>query len=288
MGTCRLVAYPTGVPIGVPPDNMKLLIAVCALAACAHAQVGYSGIVNPKGPNEQFSQAFASKIVLIGPSAIVTADGKHRQLTHAEAMQHAASTPVLPPLPVARSLPHVSHSGIVMPNGVNRQFTADEAENIAVISASGIVWKDGRPNEQFGGRRKKRSLPAGVNVPAKFVDCLIGHSGMVCAGPQFSSPFQVQFSASDVVEWGPSGIVYKDGRNVQLPHHTRRKRALPAGVAVPPKFAKCQVGHSGMVCAGAGFTKPLLVQFRASDVAAFGDSGIVYTDGGNVQFPFHK
>jgi len=231
---------------------MRFLIAVCALAACAQAQVGHSGIVSPDGKNIQFSHDFADSIVVSGPAGIVTKDGRNLQLTHGQAQLNAAA-----PLPVVRSLPApalpmAGPSGMVMPDGTNVQFTQEQADNIVLRGPSGIVTKDGK-NIQF---RKKRSLS----------DCLQGPSGLVCpSGP-------IQFPAhSNVAVAGDSGIVFDSGKNIQLPG--RRKRSL----------SDCLQGPSGLVCPSGP------IQFPAhSNVAVAGDSGIVFDSGKNIQLPGRK
>ncbi|XP_071526318.1 uncharacterized protein [Panulirus ornatus] len=271
---------------------MKILAAICVLAVGVSAQVGHSGIVSPDGVNTQFSHDFANEIVLIGPSGIVTKSGNNRQLTDGEAALHVATQPVAP-LPVAQLVSQrgvVGHSGIVSPTGNNIQFTQAQADNIVSVGPSGIVMKDGM-NIQLTDDlqllpRTKRSTGF---VSAKGN---IGHSGILRADGT-TDLFSYDL-AHDIILIGPSGVVTKSGRNIQLTDdlriaNPRAKRAIltgPSGMILddgtPVQFTKEGVtilleGPSGYI-----MSDGTLVQKRAKRHLV-GDSGIVTDDGQLIQ-----
>jgi len=226
---------------------MKLFVAVVALAACAQAQVGPAGIIDPSGRNIQFSHAFAHDAdLLIGPSGIVGKNG-NIQLTHGQAELHNRARRAVP-------YPLAGPSGIIFPDGTSRQYTLEEANNIAVSGPSGIVTKNGQ-NIQFGSRKKRSTK------------CLQGPSGIVCPGGN------VQFPAhGTIVHRGPSGIVFSHGQNVQLP---ARKRRSVSAFGTP-----CLQGPSGLNCGKHG----VFQLTPGTTFASVGDSGIVTSDGKNIQF----
>merc|ERR1712128_236780 len=229
----------------------SILAAICLLAIGASAQVGPSGIVSPDGKNVQFTHAQAHNIAVVGPSGIVTKDGKNIQLTHGQATLNAAiPTPFAPSVPLPPTLAGVvGASGIVHPAG-NIQFTREQAENIVLIGPSGIVTKDGR-NIQL---RSKRSLigPSGMlladGTPVQFTQA---------EGQLRAKLTPEQYSRAIVV--GPSGVVTLDGRNIQF--------AAPAGVTV------LLDGPSGTV-----MSDGTLVQKRAKQ-SLIGPSGMITADG---------
>jgi len=235
---------------------MKILAAICLLAVGASAQVGPSGIISPDGKNIQFTHDQANNIAVAGPSGIVTKDGKNIQLTHGQATLNAAIPAPAAPTPV--NLPPtlagvVGASGIVHPAG-NIQFTREQAENIILIGPSGIVTKDGR-NIQL---RSKRSLigPSGMlhnGIPVQF-----SHA----EGQLRAKLTPDQYTRAIVV--GPSGAVALDGNNIQF--------AAPAGVTV------LLDGPSGTI-----MSDGTLVQKRAKR-ALIGPSGMIRADGTPVQF----
>ncbi|CAL4116449.1 unnamed protein product, partial [Meganyctiphanes norvegica] len=154
---------------------MKILAAICCLAAGASALVGPSGIVSPDGNNIQFTHDFANNVAVVGPSGIVTKDGRNIQLP--AGLEHLTLADFNIPAPVATPVTHaaplspllaglVGASGIVHPAG-NTQFTREQAEDIVLIGPSGIVTKSGK-NIQL---RSKRHL--------------IGESGAVLADGSF-------------------------------------------------------------------------------------------------------
>jgi len=247
---------------------MKFLAAICVLAVGVSAQVGPSGIVSPDGVNTQFSHDFANDIVLVGPSGIVTKSGSNRQLTHGEAELHVATAP----LPVAQLVSQrgvVGHSGIVRPDGNNLQFSQALADNIAVVGPSGIVTKDGR-NIQFTDdlhfARKKRSVGF-VSAQGN-----IGTAGIL--RKDGSTDLFSHDLAHDILLIGPSGIVTKSGRNIQLTDDLRialggrTKRSLPL------------VGPSGMITADG---TPIQFKEAGATILLDGPSSYVLSDGTLVQ-----
>jgi len=279
---------------------MKILIALCTLAACAHAQVSHAGIHDPDGNHVLFTHDQGHGIVLVGPSGVVSKGG-NVQLTAGQAAL-AAKFPPLPLHRAKRATPLAGPSGIVYPDGRLVQFTHAQADNVAVVGPSGIVNKDGK-NIQF---RKKRSVasagPSGIvysdgrqvqftqaqaeNIavvgPSGIVrkdgmntqfrkkrstKCLIGPSGVLCPG---AAPVQFSKHATPVVE-GPSGIVFSTGENIQI--GSRRKRSL----------SKCLQGPSGVVCPSG----PIQFPANAKLVEA-GPSGLVFSTGENIQLPLQE
>ncbi|XP_045114793.1 uncharacterized protein LOC123506612 [Portunus trituberculatus] len=266
---------------------MKFLAAICLLATSASAQVGYSGIVSPDGNNVQFTHDFAHGIVLIGPSGIVTKDGNNLQLTGGQAALHAASPPAPQPvsqLVLTRSV--VGPSGIVSPAG-NVQFTQEMVDDNVLVGPSGIVTKSGK-NIQFNDQglpRTKRS--AGYVLPKGN----IGYSGIVRTDGTFEQ-FSHDF-AHNILLLGPSGIVTKDGKNIQLTsdlHRVKRSLVGPSGmiledgtpVQFKTPFATILLdGPSGLV-----FSDGTLVQKRPKR-SLVGPSGMITADGTPIQFPAH-
>nr|ABR27687.1 cuticle proprotein proCP5.2 [Callinectes sapidus] len=263
---------------------MKILAAICLLAASASAQVGQSGIVSPDGNNIQFTHDFAHSIILSGPSGIVTSDGKNLQLTGGQAALHAASPQAPQPVPqlvISRSV--VGPSGIVSPAG-NVQFTHEMVDDNVLVGPSGIVTKSGQ-NIQFNDQglpRTKRS--AGYVLPAGN----LGHSGIVRADgtyEQFSHDF-----AHDILLMGPSGFVTKSGKNIQLTadlHRVKRDLKGPSGMILKDgtqvQFMTGETtvlldGPSGLV-----LSDGTLVQRRAKRDLV-GPSGMILKDGTQVQF----
>ncbi|XP_042223569.1 uncharacterized protein LOC121867620 isoform X2 [Homarus americanus] len=163
----------------------------------------------------------------------------------------------------------VGHSGIVRPDGVNTQFSHAFADDIALVGPSGIVTKSGQ-NVQLTSDlhfvpRAKRS--AGM-VSAKGN---IGHSGILRADG--TTDLFSHDLAHDILLIGPSGVVTKSGRNLQLTDdlrivNPRTKRSVPL------------VGPSGMITAEGipiQFSKP------GTTILLDGPSGYVMSDGTLVQ-----
>jgi len=240
---------------------MKILAAICCLAAGASALVGPSGIVSPDGNNVQFTHDLANNVAVAGPSGIVTKDGRNIQLPAGlETLTAAhfnipapAVTPAAPLSPLLAGL--VGHSGIVHHAG-NTQFTREQAEDILLIGPSGIVTKSGK-NIQL---RSKRHV--------------IGESGAVLADGTL-----VQFNhglteTPYIVLEGPSGILWSNGQ----PTQKRAKRSLvgPSGI-VGADGTLIQFGQAE-VEARAGLTDEQLAR-----AVVVGPSGIVNHDGINIQ-----
>jgi len=236
---------------------MKILAAICLLAVGASAQVGPSGIVSPDGKNVQFTHDQANNIAVAGPSGIVTKDGKNIQLTHGQATLNAAIP--APVAPLASPLPPtltglVGASGIVHKSG-NTQFTREQAEDILLIGPSGIVTKSGK-NIQL---RSKRHT--------------IGDGGAILADGTL-----VQFQHGTVAPYilleGPSGILWSNGQLTQK----RAKRSLigPSGMlhnGVPVQFSHAE-----------GQLRSKLTPDQYSRAIVVGPSGAVALDGKNIQF----
>merc|ERR1711962_960785 len=239
--------------------TMKILgAAICLLAVGASAQVGPSGIVSPDGKNVQFTHDQANNIAVAGPSGIVTKDGKNIQLTHGQATLNAAIP--APVAPLASPLPStltglVGASGIVHKSG-NTQFTREQAEDILLIGPSGIVTKSGK-NIQL---RSKRHT--------------IGDGGAILADGTLVQ-FQHGTAAPYILLEGPSGTVMSDGTLIQK----RAKRSLvgPSGMiradGTPVQFTQAE-----------GEIRGALTAEENARAAVVGPSGIVNFDGMNTQF----
>jgi len=271
---------------------MKILAAICLLAVGASAQVGPSGIISPDGKNIQFTHDQANNIAVVGPSGIVTKDGKNLQLTHGQATLNAAiPTPAAPSVPLPPTLAGVvGASGIVHPAG-NTQFTREQAENIVLIGPSGIVTKDGR-NIQL---RSKRSLigPSGMfwnGVPIQF-----SHA----EGQLRSKLTPDQYSRAVVV--GPSGAVALNGNNIQFAAPAAATVLLDGpsgtvmsdGTLVQKRAKRALIGPSGMIRADGtpvqftqaeGEVRATLTAEQNARAVVVGPSGIVNVDGMNTQF----
>merc|ERR1711962_1257698 len=238
--------------------TMKILgAAICLLAVGASAQVGPSGIVSPDGKNVQFTHDQANNIAVAGPSGIVTKDGKNIQLTHGQATLNAAIPAPVAPLasPLAPTLTGlVGASGIVQKSG-NTQFTREQAEDILLIGPSGIVTKSGK-NIQL---RSKRHT--------------IGDGSAILADGTL-----VQFQHGTVAPYilleGPSGILWSNGQLTQK----RAKRSLigPSGMlynGVPVQFSHAE-----------GQLRSKLTPDQYTRAIVVGPSGAVALDGKNIQF----
>nr|P81581.1 RecName: Full=Cuticle protein CP1243; Short=CPCP1243 [Cancer pagurus] len=108
---------------------------------------GESGIVYPDGRLVQFTRAEADNIAEIGEAGVVMHDGTHVQFDRDMAAHHAGTPPQ--PMPVREMLAQpYGYSGIMKPDGNNRQFTAAESDNLVLVGPSGAVTADGK-NVQF-------------------------------------------------------------------------------------------------------------------------------------------
>lgn len=238
--------------------------AIFLLAFGVNANVGPSGIVSKDGKNIQFSHEFANSIAVMGPSGIVSLTGKNLQLTPDQISlggpQHIGT------FVAQRGL--IGDSGIVRFDGKNTQFTQSQVDNFILKGPSGIVTKDGK-NIQFTSdlqfaNRKKRS----VGFVSRAGN--VGTSGILRVdGTTDLFDFD---TAHNIVLIGPSGIVTRDGKNLQLTSDLhivgRHKRSLPL------------VGPSGMI-----LEDGTPVQFKAAGTTILldGPSGLVLSDGTLVQ-----
>jgi len=161
---------------------MKILATLCALAISASAQVvGPSGIVTADGNNIQFTHEQAGNTVLVGPSGIVTKDGNNIQLNVDFQPVKQAAPAVTPQASVtAESKGLVGPSGIVHPDG-NTQFTHDQ------VAANDF------------------------NTPAPTSQIQFKQGDQIILLDGFT-----QEQVDNFASVGPSGIVTKDGQNIQL------------------------------------------------------------------------
>merc|ERR1711970_1373308 len=244
--------------------------------------------MGPDGNNFQFTQAFADNIAVVGPSGIVLKDGRNIQFTddlHFARKKRSTG--------FVSAQGNIGHSGILRKDGTTDLFSHDLAHNIVLVGPSGIVGLDGKnvlfdapaaptvlldgPSGQVmsDGRliQKRAKRSAGYVLPAGN----IGHSGILRTDGStdlFSHDF-----AHNIVLIGPSGIVTKDGSNVQLSDDLRRvKRSLigPSGMfwnGMPVQFSH----EEGRLRSG-------LTPEQYSNAVVVGPSGIVGLDGKNVQF----
>ncbi|MPC21938.1 Cuticle protein CP466 [Portunus trituberculatus] len=146
--------------------------------------------------------------------------------------------------------------GIVMPSGVNVQFTHDQAENILLIGSSGVITADG----------KHVQLDAdGLPVTRAKRDVLLeGPSGVIFEdGQKRYLPPGVK-----IVLMLETGAILSNGDNVQF----RKKRSSPLIDSIK--------GPSGYITpTGQLFQLPPDVE-----VVIEGHSGAVLSDGTAIQF----
>merc|ERR1711962_1993437 len=240
--------------------TVKILAAMCLLTVGASAQVGPSGIVSPDGKNVQFTHAQANNIAVAGPSGIVTKSGI-TQFTR----EQAEDILLIGPSGIVtksgkniqlRSKRHtIGDGGAILADGTLVQFQhGTVAPYILLEGPSGILWSNG----QLTQKRAKRSLigPSGMlhnGVPVQF-----SHA----EGQLRSKLTPDQYSRAIVV--GPSGAVALDGKNIQF--------AAPAAPTVLLE------GPSGTV-----MSDGTLIQKRAKR-SLVGPSGMIRADGTPVQF----
>jgi len=191
----------------------------------------------------------------------------------------------------------ISHSGIVRPDGRNIQFTQAQADNIILVGPSGIVTRDGQNIQltkdlQFVSRTKRSA----GHVSGKGI---IGHSGILRTDG--STDLFSHDQAHNILLIGPSGIVTKDGKNLQLTEdlriaNSRQKRHLYGASGMitkdgyPIQFSRPGVtilleGPSAYV-----MSDGTLVQKRAKRSAVsygniVGHSGIITNKGQLIQLP---
>ncbi|MGU1241268.1 hypothetical protein ACSERQ_32500, partial [Pseudomonas aeruginosa] len=113
-----------------------------------------------------------------------------------------------------------SYTGIVMPNGNNRQFTHDEHTNILVVGPSGVVTADGK-NVQLD----QEGLPLPLRRKRGASEAVVGESGIITPSGQL---IQLPPGVS-VVAAGPSAALLSTGEGIQ---YDRKKRAAPSKAVV--------------------------------------------------------
>ncbi|XP_063889324.1 cuticle protein CP1246-like [Scylla paramamosain] len=182
---------------------MKLLVAMCLMAAGVSASYGPAGIVHADGTLQQLTREEAENIAVVGESGVVFHDGSNIQFNRDVALHHAG---VVPPMPVPVMLEKpgpYGATGIVMPDGKNVQFTHDQSANVAVVGPSGVVMVDGRNvqlNDEGLPSRKKRSKP------------VVGDSGYITASGR---PVQFPHGVTILIA-GDTGLLLSNGEAVQL------------------------------------------------------------------------
>lgn len=147
-------------------------------------------------------------------------------------------------------------SGIVLPTGENVQFTQEQAENVLLIGASGVIKADGKHVQL-----DRDGLP----VRRKREVALQGPSGVLFTdGQKRHLPPGVE-----IVLLTESGAVLSNGNNVQF----RKKRSSgPLIDAI--------TGPSGFITP----TSQLFHLPAGVTVAIMGDTGALLSDGTAIQF----
>ncbi|XP_042206142.1 cuticle protein CP1158-like [Homarus americanus] len=199
---------------------MRFLVVIAVMVAAVGAfpsnagyvlpagNIGYSGIVRTDGTIEAFPGDFSHDIVLIGPSGIVTKSGKNVQLDrNLHRTKRSAG--------FVRPEGSVGYSGIVRTDGTIEAFPGDFSFDIVLIGPSGIVTKSGK-NVQLDRNLHRTKRSAGFVRP----EGSVGYSGIVRTDGTIEA-FPGDFSY-DIVLIGPSGIVTKSGKNVQLDRNLHR------------------------------------------------------------------
>merc|ERR1712212_969666 len=241
----------------------------------SQGNIGTSGIVPLNGAPTLFSHDLAHDILFFGPSGIITKSGRNVQLT--------ADLQLATPGRSKRSLPNgfvsargnIGTSGIVPANGPVTLFSHDLAHDILYFGPSGIITKSGR-NIQLTEDlqlatpgRSKRSVPYFSPTGAS-----IGVSGIV-----HPSGVNTQFShelANDILLIGPSGIITKSGRNIQLTEDFQ--------FVTPGRTKRHIVGDTGMLTSWGQ-----AIQFKEpfTTIVLEGPSGMLLSDGQHIQKPAH-
>jgi len=164
---------------------------------------------------------------------------------------------------------NIGTSGILRKDGSTNLFSHDFAHSIISIGPAGIILKDGPPiqldaNLNMVGR-SKRSTDGLVNNAGN-----IGRSGIVRKDGTIE--LFGHDMAHEILFFGPSGIILKNGPPIHLDETLkmtgRSKRHI--------------VGPTGMITSWGQ-----IVQFREpfTTVVSDGPSGIVLSDGQNIQKP---
>lgn len=147
---------------------------------------GLSGVVRTDGTIEQFSAADTDNIVLIGPSGVVTKNGKNWQLNEN--------------LHIRRSKRHlIGESGMITKDGQQIQFK-EAGVKVLLEGPSGLLLSDGT-QVQF---RSKRATTAFGHT--------YGDSGIITKdGQQYQLPHGVS-----VLIAGPSAAVLSNGEIISF------------------------------------------------------------------------
>ncbi|CAL4173200.1 unnamed protein product, partial [Meganyctiphanes norvegica] len=251
---------------------MNILAIFCVLAVSASAQiVGPSGIVRPDGNNVQFTQEQADNYVLVGPSGIVTKDGKNIQLT-------ADS------LPVEQAVP-------AMPLHVVTPQDATRAEQQGLVGPSGIVHPEGNiqfTKEQADNRNVDTKLPvSNSNVPAQT------HKSQIKFEQGDQLIFLDGFTQEQVDNFafvGPSGIVTKDGNNIQF--RSRRSAEIsrlvgPSGIVDVNGNTQFTIEQAEKFSIDGSLPQANNLKINIPEDSIIGASGIV-SPNGNIQFTIEE
>nr|ABR27688.1 cuticle proprotein proCP6 [Callinectes sapidus] len=251
---------------------------------------GYHGIIKPDGNNVQFSHAQHSNVVLVGPSGVITADGKNLQLDQdglplplrrKRAVSLEGPSGVLfadgqkRHLPVGVTVVSVGPSGATLSNGKHVQFREKRA--VSLEGPSGVLFADGQ----------KRHLPVGVTVVS------VGPSGATLSNGKHVQ-FREKRAASGAVV-GSAGFITPSGVPVQLAPGVTVASSGPSGIVLSTgenvQYDRKKRSASGAVVGSAGFITPSGVPVQLAPgvtVASSGPSGIVLSTGENVQYDRRK
>ena len=258
----------------------------------AFGPYGYHGIIKPDGNNVQFSHDQHSNVVLVGPSGVITADGKNLQLDQdglplplrrKRAVSLEGPSGVLfadgqlRHLPVGVTVVSVGPSGATLSNGKHVQFREKRAASGAVVGSAGFITPSGVPVQLAPGVTVASSGPSGIVLSTgenvQYDRKKRSASGAVVGAAGYITPggVPVQLAPGEaVVANGPSGLVLSTGKNVQF---DRRKRAAPS---------KATVGESGIITPGGR-----LIQFPHDvSVVLAGPSAAILSNGDIVQYEF--
>jgi len=242
--------------------------------------IGTSGIVPLNGAPTLFSHDLAHDILFFGPSGIITKSGRNVQLTaDLQLATPGRSKRSIPSNGLVTARGNIGTSGIVPANGPVTLFSHDLAHDILFVGPSGIITKSGR-NVQLTEDlqlatpgRSKRSIPGA----GYFADAgTIGVSGIV-----YADGINTQFSpelANDILFVGPSGIITKSGRNIQLTEDLK--------LATPGRTKRHIIGDTGMLTSWGQ-----AIQFKEpfTTIVLEGPSGMLLSDGQHIRSPgMHK
>jgi len=276
---------------------MKSLIVLSAVAACASARVGpirVGDLVGPSGAllddgktQVQFTQDGPTPLVT-GPSGIIWSDGTLTQRRLKREAQH-----------------NIGEGGAILSDGQHIQFT--EAGVVPLVQGpSAIIWSNGQVTQL---RVKRSNGQMTQKLSKREAQHLVGESGAVLEDGQ-----QVQFTEGGVkplVE-GPSGIIWSNGQVTQKRSKREAQHLVGESGAVLEDGQQVQFTEGGVVPlvegpAGIIWSNGQLTQKRSKRnapgspayfkpdgtgvqlpagvfVASSGPSGVVLTNGQNIQF----